>query len=160
MADLHDVMAYVLLHYPATMQHEMSNARLTKMVYLADWHQSLQSNKQISPVNWYFDNFGPFVKDVEQTAAFRSDLFAIDVGNNIYGQAKKTFSLKDRNYVPRITQAEALSIDHIIEVTKKLYWNDFIKLVYSTHPIATSPRYTHLDLVAKAQEYKASRGLT
>lgn len=159
MAELQDIMAYVLLHYPANMQHEMSNARLTKMVYLADWHQALQSNKQISPVNWYFDNFGPFVKDVEQTAAFRSDLFEINVGNNIYGQTKKIFSLKDRNYVPRITHQEAISINHIIEVTQKLYWNDFIKLVYSTHPIASSPRYTFLDLVSKAREYKSARGL-
>nr|WP_235813516.1 SocA family protein [Brucella anthropi] len=129
------------------------------MVYLSDWHQALQSGKQISPISWYFDNFGPFVKDVEQTASFRSDLFSIDIGSNMYGQTKKTFSLKNHSYSPRVTRQEARSIDHIIEVTKKLYWNDFIKLVYSTHPISSSPRYTFLDLVSKAQEYKSLRGL-
>lgn len=159
MAQLHDVMAYVLQHYPANKLHEMSNARLTKIVYLSDWHQSLKSGKQISPINWYFDNFGPFVRDVEQTALLLDNLFLVNVGNNIYGQSKKTFSLKDKNYIPMVTQEEAQSIDHIINVTMKLYWNDFIKLVYSTHPIVTSPRYTNLDLVTKAKEYRRLPGL-
>ncbi len=49
---------------------------------------------------------------------------------------------------------EKASLDYIIEVTKKLYWGDFIKLVYATHPIASSERYSYLNLIEKADEYK------
>jgi hypothetical protein len=123
------------------------------MVYLADWHQAIAHRRQITGISWYFDNFGPFVRDIEVTAANRSDLFAIDLGSNMYGQPKKTFALRNPSYRPNVSEAEAASLDHIIEVTKSLYWNDFIKLVYSTHPIASSERYSHLDLVEKAAEY-------
>jgi hypothetical protein len=153
MAELHDVMAYLIQNYPATMNHELSNARLTKMVYLADWHQAITNGRQVTGIKWYFDNFGPFVRDVEMTALRRNDLFSIDLGSNMYGQPKKSFSLRDPHYKPRISASEASSLDHIIEVTKRLYWEDFIKLVYSTHPIASSDRYSYLDLVSKAAEY-------
>lgn len=157
MAELHDVMAYLIKNYPDSMAHELSNARLTKMVYLADWHQALNEGRQITDIRWYFDNFGPFVKDVEDTAAEYDDLFVVDLGSNMYGQAKKTFALRDEDYEPELDDAERRSLDHIIEVTRKLFWAPFIKLVYSTHPIASSQRYTYLDLVAKAREYKRQR---
>jgi hypothetical protein len=151
MAELHDVMAYIIQKYPV--KHELSNARLTKMVYLADWRQAISQGKQITSIRWYFDNFGPFVRDVETTAAFRDDIFATDLGSNMYGQPKKSFTMKTQNYRPQLTVSEEAAIEHIIEVTKGLYWKDFIKLVYSTHPIASSERYSFLDLVQKAKEY-------
>ncbi|SCX00767.1 hypothetical protein DSM25558_0174 [Agrobacterium sp. DSM 25558] len=151
MAEIHDVMAYIIQNYPS--KHELSNARLTKMVYLADWRQAISEGRQISTIKWYFDNFGPFVRDVETTAAFRDDLFATDLGSNMYGQPKKSFTMKDTSYKPKLSSSEKAAIDHIIEVTKRLYWKDFIKLVYSTHPIASSERYSTLDLVQKAKEY-------
>lgn len=157
MAQLHDVMAYIIRHYPESMAHELSNARLTKMVYLADWHQALNHGRQITSIHWYFDNFGPFVRDIEMTGAMLDSVFSVDLGSNAYGQPKKTFSLRNKNYEPQLTVNERASLDHIIEVTKRLYWAPFIQLVYSTHPIASSERYTFLDLVAKAREYLASR---
>lgn len=154
MAELADVMAYLIKQYP--MSHELSNARLTKMVYLADWHQAINHGRQVTSIKWYFDNFGPFVKDVEHTALIRDDLFSIDLGSNMYGQPKKQFALRDPRYAPTLTAEEKASIDHIISVTRRLYWDDFIKLVYSTHPVASSQRYSFLDLVKKAQEYKSA----
>jgi Protein of unknown function (DUF4065) len=154
MADLQDIMAYIIQAYPSVMEHELSNARLTKMVYLSDWHMALNHGRQISDIKWYFDNFGPFVRDVEITAVSSNDIFSVDLGTNAYGQPKKTFSLKNSSFKPRLTTAEKKSIDHIVDVTRKLYWDDFIKLVYSTHPIASSERYSYLNLVNKAAEYK------
>lgn len=154
MAPLQDVMAYIIKNYPDSIGHELSNARLTKMVYLADWHQALNEGRQITNINWYFDNFGPFVRDIEETAGQNEHLFSVDLGSNMYGQVKKTFALRDARYEPRLTAAERRSLDHIIDVTRKLYWAPFIKLVYSTHPIASSQRYSYLDLVEKAREYR------
>lgn len=155
MAKLYDVMAYLIQNYPNHMAHELSNARLTKMVYLADWHQALNQKRQITDIKWYFDNFGPFVHDIENEAAERDDLFVVDLGSNIYGQAKKSFALRDVSYNPVLDEDEVKSLDHIIGVTSKLYWAPFIKLVYSTHPIASSERYSYLNLVDKSAEYQA-----
>ena len=137
------------------MSDELSNARLTKMVYLADWKHALENGTQITNIDWYFDNYGPFVRDVEATALKNPQLFKVHSTTNMYGQYKKTFSLKDEGYAPNLKRSELDALDHIINVTKILYWKDFIKLVYSTHPIASSERYTHLDLPEKAREYLA-----
>lgn len=157
MAKLHDVMAYLIANYPDHLSHELSNARLTKMVYLADWHQVLTQGRQITQIKWYFDNFGPFVRDVEQTADQRPDLFAVHFGSNSQGQPKKTIKLTSETYEPVVSTSEKASLDHIISIASKLYWAPFINLVYSTHPVASSQRYSYLDLAKKAQEYRATQ---
>ena len=45
-------------------------------------------------------------------------------------------------------------LDFVIESTSPLNWNEFVKLVYSTYPIVTQPRFSKLDLVAIAQRYR------
>ncbi|WP_180215445.1 Panacea domain-containing protein [Neorhizobium sp. AL 9.2.2] len=147
-------MAYLIKHYPDRMSDELSNARLTKMVYLADWRHVLETGKQITNIDWYFDNYGPYVNDISTTAASNSNIFAVENTLNMYGQNKKKFALRRADYVPPISGSERDALDHIIDVTQKLYWNDFIKLVYSTHPIASSERYSHLNLPEKAREYQ------
>jgi len=154
MASLKDVMAYLIKHYPGNMQHELSNARLTKMVYLADWHQAINFGRQITDIKWYFDNYGPFVHDIEREASKNNDVFCVDLGSNMYGQPKKMITLRNDGCEINLSEEERRSLDHIISVSKKLYWDDFIKVVYSTHPIASSERYSVLDLLEKAQEYK------
>lgn len=155
MSNTLDVMAYLIKNYPERMSDELSNARLTKMVYLADWRHVLETGKQITPIKWYFDNYGPFVRDVEHTALLNEDVIAVEKTTNMYGQSKKKFALKDPGYSPTLREDEIQSLDHIINVTSKLYWKDFINLVYSTHPIASSERYSYLDLATKAKEYQA-----
>ena len=68
MANLKDIIAYILQNYPSNMKHELLNARVTKMVYLADWRNCVRSKGQVSDIKWYFDNFGPFVWDVKKAA--------------------------------------------------------------------------------------------
>ena len=48
MANLKDIIAYILQNYPSNMKHELSNARVTKMIYLADWRNCLRSKGQVS----------------------------------------------------------------------------------------------------------------
>jgi hypothetical protein len=158
MADLKDVIAYFISNYPDSMKDELSNARLTKMVYLADWHSCINQRGQITDISWYFDNYGPFVRDVEVAANDHPDLFIVENVKNRYGSTKKKFALR-KTYTPKLTENERKSLDHIIGVTSKLYWNDFIRLVYGTHPIASSERYDSLDLRAKAREYRDLKAL-
>ncbi|MCY1304867.1 hypothetical protein D9M70_546400 [compost metagenome] len=84
-------------------------------------------------------------------------MFSIEQTQNIYGQYKKKFKILDKSYKPELSASERDALDHIIKVTQRLYWNDFIRLVYSTHPIASSERYTYLDLPKKAKEYRAGK---
>ncbi len=153
MANLKDVMAYIITNYPSHMDSELSNARLTKMVYLADWKNCIDSGSQITSINWYFDNYGPFVRDIEQEAKNNSGLFEIAVTNNVYGSMKKIFKLK-YPYEANLSPVEKKSIDHVISETSKLYWAPFIRLVYSTFPITQSDRYQFVDLVALSKSYK------
>ena len=157
MAKLADVMAFLIREYPEYQRRDLSNARLTKLIYLSDWHQSLVSGRQITPIKWYFDNYGPYVNDVREEAMRNLDLFELEPGTNALGGSKLTIGLKDLSYQPQLEERETKSLTHVIEVTSPLIWADFIKLVYATHPIASSERYTYLDLVAKARDYKPSR---
>ncbi|HAU0969463.1 TPA: DUF4065 domain-containing protein [Legionella pneumophila] len=151
MTKLKDVIAYILKNYP--MKEELSNARVTKIIFLADWHQAINHGKQISNIKWVFDNYGPFVWDIHNEAIKNKDLFDIQEKVNMYGQKKNVICLKNSSYDPEISNMEKESIDHVLNVTKKLYWDDFIKLVYSTYPVMSSERYSTLDLISKAQEY-------
>lgn len=151
MAALKDIIAYILKVYPH--KFELSNARVTKMIYLADWRHAITSSCQVSPISWYFNNYGPFVWDVKDTALANPELFDVQETTNAYGDSKILLSLKDDDYILQLSEEERKSIDHVIEKTKALNWNSFIRLVYSTYPIASSERYTHLNLEEKASEY-------
>jgi hypothetical protein len=48
-------------------------------------------------------------------------------------------------------------LDFVIEKTKDLEWNDFIRLIYSTYPIVTQDKYSKLDLVSLAKEYQKTK---
>lgn len=157
MAELRDVIAYILQRYPEDMAGELSNARVTKMVYLSDWRNCLRGKGQISEISWYFDNYGPFVWDVKNTVDQNPDIFASRNLPNKFGSPKVLFKLKNKGYIPDLTDSEKKSKDHVISVSSKKYWNEFIKLVYSTHSIASSERYSSLDLKKKALEYKVLR---
>lgn len=153
MSTLKDVIAFVVNNYPH--KHELSNARLTKIIYLSDWYHSIHFKEQITEIKWYFDNYGPFVLDVYKTVENDSD-FEVKKTTNMFGNEKKLISL-NKELDSNLSDDAKNSILQVIEKTKPLNWNDFIGLVYSTYPILTSEKYSHLDLVAKAVEREMSK---
>lgn len=153
MAALKDILVYILKKYPY--KNELSNARLTKLVYLADWYNTLHNEKQISNIKWYFDNYGPFVWDIYKEVK-KDSTFNIKHTTNFFGKEKKLISLnKDIEY--QLKSNEIKSIDRIIEITKELNWEKFINLVYSTYPILTTEKYNYLNLKSRADEYKKQK---
>lgn len=150
MATIIDAIAYILKEYPH--KSELSNARVTKILYLADWYCAINDSPPVTSINWYFDNHGPFVWDVKN-AVEGSNIARVVPTINQYGSRKNVLELLDKDYNPSITDDEKEALDHIIEVTKGLYWSDFITLVYSTHPVSSSEKYTYLNLPEKAKEY-------
>jgi len=154
MTELKNIVAYILKKYPH--KDELSNARVTKMVYLADWYSVLNFDKQLSNIEWYFDNYGPFVWDIKKCVEANPQLFSATETSNMFGSRKIMFEIKDNTVEPELDEQAKLIINHVINNTKTMTWEDFIKLIYSTYPIVSSTRYTTLDLRTKAKEYKHS----
>lgn len=156
MAALKDVMAWIIKNYPH--EGEMSNARLTKMVYLCDWHHTVYSNSRMTEIEWYFDNHGPFVWDIKNKAVEERQWFKIVETTNMYGSRKSLIKLKkaDLNEVS-LSPSERDSISLMIERTKMLYWDDFITFVYSTFPILVSEKYSKLDIEKLADRFRKEK---
>lgn len=154
MASLADAMAYLCAHYPH--KAELSKARLTKMIYLADWRLALVDKRQITNLTWVFNHYGPYLEDVKETA--QSDpRFELKSDRNLYGSVKEVVALRHSQPDVDLEEAEKLALDHVIQKTKDLTWAPFIKLVYSTYPIATQPRYVPLNLVELAKTYQQQK---
>lgn len=149
MAKLREVIAYLCEHYPH--KDELSNSRLTKLVYLADWRSSLVRGEQLTPIQWQFYHYGPYVDDIWKTA---SDDPGFTVANtfNQLGERKILIGLKGRPEYESLTEEDREILDHVIAKTAPLYWKAFMRLVYSTYPVATQQRYDVLDLPHLAEE--------
>ncbi|WP_041767780.1 Panacea domain-containing protein [Pseudovibrio sp. FO-BEG1] len=156
MAQIRDILAYICKFYPH--KEELSKARVTKLIYLADWKHMLIRKKQISEIKWLFNHYGPYVSDVTDTA-LSDDLFEVISDINHHGATKEVIALKNANYKPRLSNSEREAIQFTLDKTSSLYWNDFIDLVYSTYPIQQSERYDTLDLSLLASEYQKKRQL-
>lgn len=151
MAELKDIVYYLVDKYPN--KEHLANARITKMVYLADWYSVNVFGKQVSEISWYFDNYGPFVTDVIKMAQENTKVFSVTEENNYFGATKRVIK-NISTYSPILSESEIKSLDKVIEITKNKTWDQFITFVYSTYPIVVSDRYTNLDLMALSVEYQ------
>ena len=153
MDTLNDVIKYLYLNYPY--KNELSKARVVKMVYLADWKSAMLYQRQLTSINWYFNHYGPYVSDIINAIRSDSD-FTIDTQKNIYGETKELIRINEKHTQLTLSDNVKHVLDFVIEKTAHLYRDDFIKLVYSTYPIVTQPRYSTLNLVQLASLYKQS----
>ncbi|HJE22275.1 MAG TPA: SocA family protein [Methylorubrum populi] len=150
MDKLEAAIAYLCENYPH--KSELSKARLTKLVYLADWKSCIENDKQISNIEWVFNHYGPYVDDIYNTA-ISSPSFNVERSTNFYGNRKEIISLKLTILNNHLSASEKRILDHVIEETKRLNWDQFIQLVYSTYPVLTGTRGEKLDLAAIARAY-------
>ncbi len=156
MARLRDVVAYLCRHYPH--KRELSNARLTKMVFLSDWKSALDRGHQLTDIEWKFNQFGPYVPDVLKTATEDEDLEVVET-TNFFGDPMRLIAARDDANYPSLEADDCEILDFVIESTAPKHWDDFIRLVYSTYPIVTQPRGSQLDLVKLAQDYRDQQRL-
>lgn len=154
MADVKDLLAYILLNYPN--KEELSKTRVTKLIYLCDWKSCIEFERQITDITWVFDNFGPFVWDVMTTVENNPETFSIYSSETLFGTPKTVVALKNKQYSPSLEEQEKRIADFVIKSTENLNFDKFVKLVYSTYPIMTSQRHKALDLIDLAKEYKRS----
>ena len=79
------IVAYICQSYP--FKNELSDARLTKLVYLTDWFHSVYTGEQATDIVWVFNHYGPYVHDVFEVAN-NSFYFDIENTKNYYGDNK------------------------------------------------------------------------
>lgn len=144
-------MAYICKHYPD--QDQLSNARVTKMIYLADWRSAIKREKQVTDTPWIFNHYGPFVYNILDTA--REDpSFEIVSTRNMYGSPKDLLRVAQDVTYPSLEEDEKEILRFVIDSSADKNWDEFIHLVYSTYPMLAQDRYTKLDLVGLAKEYR------
>lgn len=145
-----EILKYLFSNYPNP--SELSKARAVKMVYLADWKSAITREKQLTNIKWIYNHYGPYVHDIIELIR-QDENFNIKSGVNVYNQPKDIIQL--RNKVKTNLDKETKEIlDFVIEKTSPLYWDDFIRLVYSTYPIVKEKKLNLLDLNKLAKEYK------
>lgn len=123
------------------------------MVYLADWRSAILQGKQLTTIEWIYNHFGPYVPDVVDTAR-RSHVFETVPESTPYGDQKEIIRVLEGASYDGLTDSDRAILDYVIEKTSPKNWSEFIRLVYSTYPIITQEKYTRLDLVQLADEYK------
>lgn len=151
MADLKDAMAFVCLNYPGS---DLSNAKLTKILYLADWKSALSEGTQITPIEWKFNHYGPFVSDVIDVANANS-AFTVSTDWTPFGNRRTLIGFKGPPPAG-LSKRHAEILLEIIGKVAPLSFDAFLKLVYSTYPVVVSDRGTVLELPKLATEYQSS----
>ncbi len=121
---LHEVM--VFLFFSVKHKSNLSKARYTKLVYLADWKMCQRYGHPISNIDWMFNHYGPYVEDVAELAKDSVD-FELIVTRNVYGSLKEMI-----NFVGKAPDKFSLSYDEtktlseVVQETDSMYFITFI----------------------------------
>lgn len=148
---LQNIIAYFCMFYPYP--DELSNSRLTKLVYLADWFSSLADKQQLTNINWLFNHYGPYVDDIKDAVLLSRD-FSFHYDQNVFGSNKTIIRFIGHPNSINLTERDRRILDLVIDKTQGKYYNEFIDYVYSTYPVQSKNRYSSLDLVSLAEEYR------
>ena len=152
---LREIIRFFCREYPH--KYHLSNARLTKMVFLADWMSAKEYGKQITDIEWMFDHSGPYSHDVCYEAEKDEQLEVIS-SINPDGMRKKQMRLVGRGDTENLNSEDQKILEEVIQETAPFFWNDFIRYIYNTEPILQVTRYEHLDLESIAKSLKSELG--
>lgn len=149
MLDLRDAIAYVCSNYER--DHTLSKARLTKILYLADWRSAIDRSEQVTPIEWHFNHYGPYVDDVIETIGDDREFTVVQRTTSAGDRVDLITYLGPDNTIP---ENDKKALDFAISQARDLGYPNFKRLVYSTYPIATQARYSDLNLVELAERYR------
>jgi len=155
MATLREVLAYFCHHYPH--KGELSEVRLTGMVYLADWKSAVdRGRKLITSLRWLFDETGPSTPNIMKLIRRDPDFEIRLTGSRFEELTELIFY---RGPAPILGRPDQDILDFVIDRSSSKTWTELTRLVYSTYPILTQPRHCPLDLESLAKKYRASSKL-
>ena len=155
MKELLNLIIYIFKVYPNV--EELSKPRLVKIIYLVDWKHAVDYKAQATPIEWYYNHYGPYVETVIDLVKSNSEIFEVTSHINIYGGGvtDKIKLLNDSTVELSPTVKD--SADFIIKNTAHKNWSDFINLVYSTYPIKNNSKYSILNLVEDAEKFRLEK---
>ncbi len=142
MNKLQEIIHYIINNYPVSKKSDLSNARLTKLVFLSDWKNVIKYNRQISDIKWIFNHYGPYVNDIKENATNNNFIYDIHNGCLYFTDVQD----KKYNY-KHLTDKDKEVCNTIIHLTEDKTFSDFIRYVYSTYPIKISEKLSTLNLV-------------
>ena len=147
-----DKIKNLLIYFCQKSKAELSNARLTKLVYLSDWLSLLKNGKQITHIDWLFNRYGPYVNDIFDLVNEDKDTFEVKEEKNFYGAKKIAISLRKRK---EYKKTEEISIANmVLKATEDKNFEKFIDFVYETPPVKNTERYSFLELSDFAKTHK------
>jgi hypothetical protein len=140
MATLKDITLYALCKNTS-----ISRSELTKLVYLFDYFHAKKFKKQYTNIRWYYDRFGPFVHDVENSI-LGVDGIKRSRSLNPFGKRGTYFSYSGE--CPDIDDQDLVNIlDYVIGSYKEHTYKSFIEdLVYQTSPVKKTRQYDYINI--------------
>lgn len=177
---LANLIGYICKHDPR--KNDLTEWRLNWLVYLSDWKHVLLTGCQITDISWENYSRGPYservLEEVERypnlftlreiewydpmrtffqrlIAAFGLDQIRNDKQRDLVGKTTVTIvQLANPLFEPYLTLHEQQAVDHVLRVAGRLPDDEFERLVLSTYPAITQPKYQPLDLPALAKKYR------
>ena len=73
----------------------------------------------------------------------------------MFGNRRERIELVDEDLSVTLSSSEREILDHVIAETRKLGFDGFIKLVYSTFPVISGTKGKDLDLIGAAETYRS-----
>lgn len=153
MAKLNTVIAYLLKMDGMV---PIRVADLTKLVYMADWKSAIDYDQQITSIEWASGCNGPNMAVILKTIEDDPN-FAVISSKDPGGIPVHSVRLDNEPDFGELTKEDRKTLDHVIKIKNDVEWDIFVRLVYSTYPMATQPRNTRLNLVELANIYKSNR---
>lgn len=157
MDKLRDVIRYFLANHPDA--DRMSLTRLVALVFLADWRSAIRRGRQLTGVEWQFDDLPEISDDFHEKLRLHGEitgvrsmlLHSIDRERQFWNFLKPEMSA--------LAKDDREILDFVIEATSGQSLQDFTRLIKSTYPAVTQPRQESLDLVRLAQQYERDEEL-
>lgn len=144
-ASLEKIIYYVCVRYPH--RHELSKARVTKTVYLADVEAARRTGRKVTAIDWWYNHYGPYVEDVHRAALALQDqgLLRVVDETNFHGQPKTRYEVVKEEKLELPIEVRSV-LDQVIEETAPMYWDAFMRYVYSTPPMKDTEQYGRVDV--------------
>jgi hypothetical protein len=122
---------------------------LRYLVYLAHWKYALVYGQDLSETTWVFARSGPASGKFFDLLFTSPEIIVID--RLVENETMNISCNKDLSV--DIKEPEKLVLDFVLSKEALLNEPELQKLVYSTYPMMTTPRFKKLDLINKAKDY-------
>ena len=148
---LYHIILYLLAHYSNL--SELTSSKIIKMIYLADWHSAVLTDKTLTSTEWFLNDYGP--TSDELLAAFKNyNEFTSKLAHDLTNKNKRLEFNDTLSKKINLSREQQAILDRVIDVTQKRNLNDFNVFVKSTYPVISSNINNKLNLIKKAQAYK------